>query len=273
MQLSPILVHAFVASLDKSKLDLDNSERVLDLGTDFGFERLKLIGDSIFCRVSQCASLPRLSIHPNMRLHSKVPVVALFGLVHIGVSRTGGILGRARRLNDRGIHNRALRQTNHLTKEVLNDQVKDMLSELIGLQQVPEVQNGRLIGDRATAQGKPRRSAHGSDLIECLFHRRVAKSTPLLHAVHPKHRRQGIGRSAHSRLGIHGLNQLDHRVPGRHRFHLGQEDLSLGLLALGPLLYIGETQLAHYIPLKSQYRLDHAKGFMFDNHESFSELP
>ena len=34
MQLSAVLSHAFVASLDKSKLDLDDSERVLDLGTE-----------------------------------------------------------------------------------------------------------------------------------------------------------------------------------------------------------------------------------------------
>jgi hypothetical protein len=59
MQLSAVLSHAFVASLDKSKLDLDDSERVLDLGTNFGFERLKLIRNAIFCRVSQRASLSR----------------------------------------------------------------------------------------------------------------------------------------------------------------------------------------------------------------------
>ena len=64
MQLSPILGHAFVASLDKSKLDLDDSERVLDLGTDSGFARLKLIGDAVLGRVSQCASLSRS--HCNM---------------------------------------------------------------------------------------------------------------------------------------------------------------------------------------------------------------
>ena len=76
------------------------------------------------------------------------------------------------------------------------------------------IRNGCLIWNRATAQRKPCKSAHGGNLIERLFHRRVAKSIPLLHAVHPKHRRQGIGRSAHSRLGIHGLNQLAHRIPG-----------------------------------------------------------
>lgn len=59
MQLSPVLGHAFVASLDKSKLDLDDPERMLDLGTDSGFERLKLLRDAIFGRVSQRASLSR----------------------------------------------------------------------------------------------------------------------------------------------------------------------------------------------------------------------
>jgi hypothetical protein len=44
MQLSSVLCHAFVSVLDKSKLDLDDSERMLDLGSDTGFERLKLIG-------------------------------------------------------------------------------------------------------------------------------------------------------------------------------------------------------------------------------------
>jgi hypothetical protein len=34
MQLSPVLSHAAVSGLDKSKLDLDDSKRVLDLGTD-----------------------------------------------------------------------------------------------------------------------------------------------------------------------------------------------------------------------------------------------
>ena len=76
-----------------------------------------------------------------MRLHSKVPVVALFGLMHLGVSRAGGILRRARCFDDRGIHNRALGESKPLAQEVLVDQGKDVLSELIGFKQVPEVQD------------------------------------------------------------------------------------------------------------------------------------
>lgn len=59
MQLSLVLSHAAVPGLDKSKLDLDDSERVLDFGTDSGFERLKLLGDAISGRVSQNTSFAR----------------------------------------------------------------------------------------------------------------------------------------------------------------------------------------------------------------------
>ena len=64
MQLIAVLGHASVSGLDKSKLDLYDSERVLDLGTDSGFERLKLLRDAILARVSQNRSFARS--HSNM---------------------------------------------------------------------------------------------------------------------------------------------------------------------------------------------------------------
>ena len=325
MQLGAVLSHASVSGLDKSKLDLDDSERVLDLGTDLSFQGFELIGDAVLRRLSQCASLsgshcnmlsrlglsssfgatvarirkdgallagdkffngvevmhigtrrlktmnkPRLCINSNMRLHSKVPVVPFFGLVHLRVSSAGGVLRRARCFNDRGIHNRAFGESKPLTEKVLVDQSKDLLSYSMYFKQVPKVQNGCLIRNRASAQRKPCKPAHRGKLIERFFHRRVAQSVPLLHAVHPDHRRQRVSRSAHSRLRIHPLNQLDHRAPRHHRIHLCKKDLSLGLFALGPVFHIGETQLAHHIPLKPQYRLDHEHSITSDNHAGFS---
>lgn len=72
---------------------------------------------------------PRICINSNKRRLSKVPVVALLGLVHIAVSHTGGSLRRAWHLNDRGIHNHALGSSKPLAQEVLVDQGKDVLSE------------------------------------------------------------------------------------------------------------------------------------------------
>ena len=66
-------------------------------------------------------------------------VVALFGLMHLRVSRAGASLRRARCLNDRGIYNRALGESKPSAQEVLVDEGKNMLGELVGLKQVPEV--------------------------------------------------------------------------------------------------------------------------------------
>jgi len=52
MQLRPILGHTVVASVDKSRLDLDDSEREFDRGTNSSFGRLKLIGGGVFWAVS-----------------------------------------------------------------------------------------------------------------------------------------------------------------------------------------------------------------------------
>ena len=59
MQLSAVLGHASVSGLDKSKLDLDDSKRVLDLRPDLSFQGFELIGNSVFGRVSQNTSFPR----------------------------------------------------------------------------------------------------------------------------------------------------------------------------------------------------------------------
>jgi len=41
MQLSAVLGHALVSDLDKSKLDIDDLEQILDLGTELGFQGFK----------------------------------------------------------------------------------------------------------------------------------------------------------------------------------------------------------------------------------------
>ena len=53
------------------------------------FNRRKVV--HIGARRLKSVHKPRLCTHSNMRLHSKVPVVALFGLVHLRVSRAGGL--------------------------------------------------------------------------------------------------------------------------------------------------------------------------------------
>ncbi len=59
MQLSTVLSYASLSGLDKSKLDLNDSERMLDFGLDLGFQGFGLIGNSVFGRVGQNTSFTR----------------------------------------------------------------------------------------------------------------------------------------------------------------------------------------------------------------------
>ena len=56
---------------------------------------------------SNCMHQPRLRIHADVGLHPEVPLVALFGLVHLGVAFFARVLGRGRRRDDGGIYDRA----------------------------------------------------------------------------------------------------------------------------------------------------------------------
>src|SRR6516165_2632431 len=51
-------------------------------------------------------SLLRLST-PEMPLHPEIPLVSFLGLMHLGIARLVGILGRGRRVDDRGVDDRA----------------------------------------------------------------------------------------------------------------------------------------------------------------------
>jgi hypothetical protein len=52
MQFSSGFHHDIVSGLDQFKPDLDDSEWMLDLGADLGFQGFELIGDSVCGRAS-----------------------------------------------------------------------------------------------------------------------------------------------------------------------------------------------------------------------------
>ena len=43
----------------------------------------------------------------KISVHAEVPLVALLGLMHLAITRLLGVLGRRRRVDDRGIDDRA----------------------------------------------------------------------------------------------------------------------------------------------------------------------
>jgi hypothetical protein len=220
------------------------------IGKDIGFfsvQEVLSLGDvmNIGRGAGKAVHQSRFSIHPNVGLHSKVPLIALLGLVHLRVSCSRGVLGRARRCNDRGIHNRALGQSQSTGHQVAVHRLKDLGGQAVSLEQVAKVENRRFIRNRTLGQGQPRKPAHRGNLVQRFFHGRVTQAVPLLHEVNPDHGAQVIRPSAIARLGIDRLNQTLYLAPGHHPIHLRQKDFTPRLFALDSILRIRKTHLAH----------------------------
>jgi hypothetical protein len=115
-------------------------------------------------------------------------------------------------------------------------------------QQMPQVQNCRLIRHRPLGLAQSRKAAHRGNLIQRLFYGRVTQSLPLLYKVNPGHRTRFIGPSAIARLGINRFNQRLNLFPEHHPIHLGQKDLSPSLLAFDT--YSASVKLIWLIPLR-----------------------
>ena len=64
-------------------------------------------GDALAAGHYDCVYLARVNIDANVGLHPKEPLVAILGLVHLGVALTTAVPGRTRRGNQGGINHRA----------------------------------------------------------------------------------------------------------------------------------------------------------------------
>jgi len=86
-----------------------------------------------------------LRIHADVRPDLEVPPVPFARLMHLRVARAASVFARRRRVDDRRIHNRA--------SQIVVYRVHHGPAQLMPLQQMAEVQEGRLVWRRRrTAQ-------------------------------------------------------------------------------------------------------------------------
>src|SRR5665213_3301730 len=65
---------------------------------------LSAVMDVVRCRRHRVDNR-RLAVHADMRLHAEIPLIAFFGLMHLGVARAIFVLGRGWGGDDRRVHN------------------------------------------------------------------------------------------------------------------------------------------------------------------------
>ena len=185
----------------------------------------------------------RFRIDADVCLHAEFPLVALLGLVHVGVPFTRPVLRRARRVDDGRIDNGAVTQQQALLAKIGIHRQQDLLSQSVTLGQVTEIEDGGLVRNRAVRQRQPRKFAHRRAVVERFFHRRIGHVMPLLHEVDAQHGLQRIETTALTGLGINRFDDgLDLR-PGNHLGHLGKEDLPPCLLPFPLELGVREAHL------------------------------
>lgn len=172
------------------------------------------------------------AVDANVRLHSKVPLVAFLGLVHLRVSRFLFVLGRIRCIDNAGIHNGAIGNFHPLILKIFPDRAKQLIAQFMPLQQVAKIENGRFIRNRLAPEIDADKSAHGPGFIQRLFSTGVRQIEPVLQKVDAQHALQANGRSTITGPGVERLDNLTQLAPGYDTIHLGKKLLSPGWLAI-----------------------------------------
>ena len=106
------------------------------------------------------------------------------------------------------------------------DLLEQTLAQAVLLQQMPEVQDGGLVGQRLR-QPQPHETPHRLHLVEKVLHPRVAQVVEQLHAVNTQHHRQRVRAPTAPRLRIERLDPSLQPLPGNQLVHLLEHDGAL----------------------------------------------
>lgn len=175
-------------------------------------------------------------------------VYGLPGILGIALARL--VLDRGRSRDQRRVHDGAAAKQLALRREMLGHRREHGLRQVVALQQVAEIEDRRLVGDRVEAEFKPAERPHRLDIVERFLSARIGQRVPLLQAVDAQHHREGK-RTPPALQANFGIMRLDHRRerrPRHHGDHLRQEQAALGDLFLAREIKRRKAQLVHGDP-------------------------
>jgi len=89
-------------------------------------------------------------VHPNVHLHTEVPLVAFLRLVHLRIAFLAFVLCGRRCGNDRCINDGSLTVEQAFAFKMGIDSVQDLPTQLVPFQQVAEVEDRGLVRYRAS---------------------------------------------------------------------------------------------------------------------------
>ena len=190
--------------------------------------RQRVLVVDVGCDNHRAVSQPRATVHADVHLHAEVPLPTLARLVHLGVARLVGVLGRTRRADDGGVHDRAGADLHAPCLQHLTHRGKQPLAESVLLQQAAELQQGRAVGYPLSAQIDAHEASQRGAVQQRLFAGLVCQVEPVLHEVHPQHAFEADRWTTVAGLGVVRLDHLAQRGPRNNLVHRRQKHVPLG---------------------------------------------
>ena len=99
-------------------------------------------------RVDQLAA----AVDAEMRLHAEIPLVALLRLMHLGIARLLGILGRTGRIDNGRIDDGAGCHLQSPGRQMPLDLVKQPPAQIVRLEKMAETAHRSLVGHRLASE-------------------------------------------------------------------------------------------------------------------------
>ncbi len=154
----------------------------------------------------------------NVAFH-RVTALLLAGLMHLRIARLLLILRRARRADDRGVHDGAAPELHAAGLQHPTDFGKQMLAQFVRLKQAPEFEQRRRVRYGFTAQVNPDKATQADAVVQRFFAGKVRRIEPVLNEVDAQHALQTNRQAAVAPLR---KMRFDHRAqlsPRRNCVH------------------------------------------------------
>jgi len=188
---------------------------------------------------------PPTRVGAHVQFQTKKPIRAFSGAAHFRIELFGGVLLRARRADNRGVHNGPAAQQQFLFLQMGCDLREQLLRQLVALQQMAKFQNRSFIWNLVLAQLQSRKAAHRLDVVKRVFHRRVRKIEPLLQKINPQHLLQAQRWSSIASFGIVLANNFQQLGPWHYLIHLFEKLFAPRLFLLASKCKRGKCRLTH----------------------------
>ena len=182
-------------------------------------------------------------VYAHMQLRTEEPLVALPGLVHLGVALALRVLRGRRRVDDRRVHDGAAVHHPAMLFEEFPARRKVPLAQSVVVDELAELAQRRRVWHALRREVQSHELPHGIAVVDRVLNRLVRQVEPRRQQVHPEHYLNATRRTATVILVVVRLDHRHDLIPRRDRVHRLKKFVPLRLPLPHRVLQVRETLL------------------------------